>query len=73
MTKNELEEEMKSDADMEAREEYAREVKMRDELDYCIEQFSDYITEIDDAKSKLLIQLAKYGHEIGYRELEEYI
>ena len=73
MTKDEFYEELKMDAEMEHRQEYAREKKMRDELDYCIEQFSDYVTEIDEAKSKLLIQLAKYGHELGYRELEEYI
>ena len=73
MTKDEFYDELKSDAEMEHRQEYAREKKMRDELDYCIEQHDDLVEALEKAKMNLLIALAKYGHDLSYSELEDWL
>ena len=66
-------EEMKHDAYLEEKENYLYDRKMEDDLEFCLEEYSYLVDNINELKLKLCGELAKHGHMVTLKDLDSWI
>lgn len=65
--------EQRQEIEDEMKEEHHQLRRLEDSLEYCLEHNADLIDEIKKAENKLLFTLAKYGHDLSRKDLENWI
>ena len=73
MTKEEFYEELKSDAEMEQRQEMYEERQLRTDYDVFLEKFSPEIETAVDAVKEVKRLFEMYDHEFDIRDIEDYL